>query len=265
MGSRNTKSVTRPVATANSLLGSLLGYDDDYFASERTPSRTLATTLRSTDEGILNAAKVRAAQLLKENPELVNSDSVMLPTGQVIRRPAIEITRGEALRRVQNDVRIGRVPDIFEKNFANGDIVTRSEQELAQQELMNKIATGMRDKNSFDAIVLPDQKTLRIAAGISPQVAEYANDVKVKAKTWQNNSGSGSGSGSSSSWIGSKAYGAMINKIPGGSPLREEIKNALRTAGIKDDGAAKNKLREIKRSKSGDEERIIQEAIDAIG
>lgn len=139
--------------------------------------------LASVDmEKLQTAGYQRANQLLSQNPELRDSNSVMLPSGQVVERPNPDISINEARQRVAADVLTGRRSDLYEQGLATGAILTKENQIIAQRALRSTIGQGFIESNSFDVIPQVSQDLLRRAAGAS---ANVPGEVKLKAKSFQ--------------------------------------------------------------------------------
>ena len=139
--------------------------------------------LASVDmEKLQTAGYQRANQLLSQNPELRDPNSVMLMNGQVVERPNPDISINEARQRVAADVLIGRRSDLYEQGLATGAILTKENQIIAQRALRSTIGQGFIESNSFDVIPQVSQDLLRRAAGASSNVP---GEVKLKAKSFQ--------------------------------------------------------------------------------
>jgi hypothetical protein len=255
MGSRNKKSVTRPVAVANSLFNRLFGSN-----VKIAPSTTTTGTGASVST-IVEAAKLRLGQLMNQNPELTSSQYVMLPNGQVIARPSKSITQNEALERLNDDIYLGRTPNPYEAALATGSIVSEGAQIAAQETLMDTIARDMVAKNSFDAIPVPPQSVLKAAAGLSPNAITGAKDVEIKGKILQSqNNNSGGGGGGGGQYRGTRGYGLALSNVNKSDPVRGKIISAI--ANASNDADAKSKLQALlSRTTDARERSTIQTAI----
>jgi hypothetical protein len=106
--------------------------------------------------------------ILKDNPELMSPDNVMLPNGRVIQRPNPDIDVIEARRRVSEQMTGGKQATDYERALAFGDILTRREQENAQQELQNFLTESLINTNSIPNNI--SQNKLKRAAGATTTV-----------------------------------------------------------------------------------------------
>ena len=101
--------------------------------------------------------------ILRDNPELTSPDSVMLPNGRIIQRPVPDISVEEARRRISEQMSGGRPATDYERALAFNEILTRREQEGAQQDLQNFLTDSLINTNSIPNNI--SQNRLRRAAG----------------------------------------------------------------------------------------------------
>ena len=104
--------------------------------------------------------------LLKGNPELTSPDSVLLPSGTVVKRPTPDLSLADAQRVVRNALNNGVAPDEYAGALAFGQIATRADQARAQKDLRDFVIESMV-KSGAVATTFPNisQDVLRRAAG----------------------------------------------------------------------------------------------------
>ena len=118
-------------------------------------------------------ARQRLENILRENPELASSDSVMLPNGKVIKRPTPDISVEEARQRVKEQMDGGRTATDYERELAFGRISTRREQERAQQELQEFLTGSLMNTGSIPNNI--NQRVLRESAGVKTDAVGQIN------------------------------------------------------------------------------------------
>lgn len=199
-------------------------------------------------------AETQAARLLGKNPELANTNTVMLPSGVLYSRPTNDLTVPQARLLVQRDIAIGRKPNEYEYGLANGDVLTRDQQQAAQRALHRDAGAKMVLADSFDAIPPPSQDLLRRAAGVIPSATK--TNIEVKAKiynpTASTGGGGGGGGGGGKGYMGGKKahsdWKAILNRVTGSDGAkrsaiydafnkteagkRSELETKLKTIGV---------------------------------
>lgn len=146
--------------------------------------------------------ETQAARLFGKNPELSNTNNVMLPSGAIYSRPASELTVNQARTIVARDIATGRKSNEYEYGLANGDVLTRDQQSAAQRALYRDAGAKMVLTDTFDELPVSTQDLLRRAAGVIPTSTKV--DVQLKAKVNNptvNTSGNNKGAGSPNAWI----------------------------------------------------------------
>lgn len=118
-------------------------------------------------------ARQRLENILRDNPELASSDSVMLPNGKVIKRPTPDISVEEARQRVKEQMDGGRTATDYERELAFGRISTRREQERAQQELQEFLTGSLMNTGSIPNNI--NQRVLRESAGVKTDAVGQIN------------------------------------------------------------------------------------------
>jgi hypothetical protein len=179
--------------------------------------------------------ETQAARLLGKNPELANTNNVMLPSGTIYSRPTSELTVAQARSLVARDIAIGRKPNEYEYGLANGDVLTRDQQYAAQRALHRDVGAKMVLADTFDAIPPPSQDLLRRAAGVIPTSTKV--DVQLKAKVItppSSGGGSGGGGGSGKGWLGGRRthsdWKSILNRVTGSdSAKKTKIYEAFNT------------------------------------
>ena len=230
---KGERSTNRAVLTANeSYIGNVFRYGlGAANALEADKARRLAAgsgSSSSVSSGPIDVAMLaslggmRAKQLLQKSPELTNTNTVMLPNGNLYSRPVSEITVEQARRLVAQDIAIGRRPNDYEYGLASGDILTREQQNEAQRALYKHIGNEMATVGTFDYIPPPPQELLRRAAGIIPMATK--TNVELKTKIWgrdnpeakSSGGGGGSGGGGKGYMGGKRAHSdwkAILNRV----------------------------------------------------
>lgn len=197
--------------------------------------------------------ETQAARLLGKNPELSNTNNVMLPSGAIYSRPTSELTVAQARALVSRDIAIGRKPNEYEYGLANGDILTRDQQSAAQRALYRDVGAKMVLADTFDAVPPPGQDLLRRAAGVIPTSTKV--DVQLKAKViTPPSSGGGSGGGGGGikgAWIppGKNAHGDWYTVLERHFPKasdpakKKAIRNIFTTTDASDRAGLESKLK----------------------
>ena len=250
MGRGSKKSANRPIANAESFDDVLdfIQYDAVPFlargmgyapvSNNNSGAPNITITSSNALSNLQSAAAVRLVDLLKDNPELIDTNYVMLPSGKIIKRPNDSLTQEQAIQRVYDDAMKGRTPDPYEKAIATGDIVSRYTQGQAQAELRNRISNDMVQNKTYDAVPVPDQNLLRRAAGLSSGDVTSAN-VEIKAKIWQSRDGGG---GNKGKFADNQSYKDLMRRTPDGS-AKSKIANAIKDSS--NVGDAKSRLQRL--------------------
>lgn len=246
---KGEKKDNRAVLTANeSYIGNVFRYGlgaANALEADKARRAGTASSSSSVSSGPIDVAMLaslggmRAKQLLQKSPELTNTNTVMLPNGNLFSRPVTDITVEQARRLVAQDIATGRRPSDYEYGLASGDILTREQQNEAQRALYKYIGNEMATVGTFDYVPLPPQELLRRAAGIIPMATK--TNVELKTKIWgrdnpearSSGGGGGSGGGGKGYMGGKRAHSdwkSILNRVSGSdSAKKNKIYEAFNT------------------------------------